>query len=223
MKREIDKEEKLPAFNLSSSELELLWDRLRELFDSEKGLRSRLHLTLPNEKLQFDDIEELRIYGRVRGRVMQFEIEFSQENRSVSVRSAAPIFRSAATVRVQADSDVWCAGAINVVQGIVLPNRTWYWWFANWPFLFTFFILSMLPWLFSWFGLTIFENMSPRVALAWFSVVLLLGFLAFTKDKLLPVATLTFTEEPNFVRRYGAEISLALGVVSIILAIVALV
>lgn len=127
MKREVEKEEKLPAFNLTASELELLWDRIRELFDSEKPLRSKLNLTLPNERLQFDGLEEFKSYGRVRGRVTQFEVEFSQGNKSVSIRSAAPIFRPSATVRAQADTDVWCAGAINTVQSVVQLNRTWYW------------------------------------------------------------------------------------------------
>jgi hypothetical protein len=223
MKREVENEQKLPAFALNAPELELLWARLTELFELEKPLRSRLHLTLPNEKLQFDGLDEVKSYGRVRGRVTQFEIEFSQESKSISVRSAAPIFRTAATVKARADSDVWCAGAINTVQTVIQPNRMWYWWFVNWPFLLTFFILSMVPWVAPWFGVITFKEASPRAALAWFSVVVLLGFLAFTKDKLLPAATLTFTDEPNFVRRYGAEISLVLGVISIILAIVALV
>ncbi|MES2352899.1 MAG: hypothetical protein V4568_00630 [Pseudomonadota bacterium] len=223
MKREVEKEQKLPAFALTGPELELLWGRLNELFEPEKPLRSRLHLTLPNEKLQFDGIDELKSYDRVRGRVTQFEIEFSQESKSISVRSAAPIFRSTATVKARADSDVWIAGAINTVQTVVQPNRAWYWWFVNWPFLLTFFILSLVPWASSWLGVVTFKDASPRVALAWFSVVLLLGFLAFTKDRLLPAAALIFTDEPNFVRRYGAEIGLVLGVISIILAIVALI
>jgi hypothetical protein len=223
MKREVENEQRLPAFALTAPELELLWERLIELFEPAKPLRSRLHLTLPNEKLQFDGMHEVKSYGRVRGRVTQFEIEFSQESKSISVRSADPIFRPTATVKVRADSDVWCAGAINTVQTVVQPNRTWYWWFVNWPFLLTFFILSMVPWLSSWLGLLTFKHAPPRVALAWFSVVLLLGFLALTKEKLLPAAALTFTDEPNFVRRYGAEISLVLGVISIILAIVALI
>jgi hypothetical protein len=222
MKREVEKEQKLPAFALTGSELELLWERLSELFEAGKPVRSRLHLTLPSEKLHFDGIEELKTYGRVRGRVTQFEIEFSQESRSISVRSAAPIFRPTATVRVRADSDVWCAGAINTVQTVVQPNRTWYWWFVNWPFFLTFFILSMLPWVLSWLGVMTFKDAPPRDALAWLSVMLLLGFFSFIKDKLLPAASLTFTDEQNFVRRYAAEISLVLGVISTILGIVAL-
>lgn len=223
MKREVEQEQKLPAFDLPGSELELLWARMSDLFERERPLRSKLHLTLPSEKLQFDGIDELKSYGRVRGRVTQFEIEFSQDSKSVSVRSAAPIFRPTATVKARAESDVWCAGAINIVQTVIQPNRTWYWWFVNWPFLLTFFILSLLPWVSSWLGVMTFKHAPPRVALAWFSVLLLLGFLAFSKDKLLPAAALTFTDEPNFVRRYGAEIGLVLGVISIILSIAAFV
>jgi hypothetical protein len=52
MKREVRREEKLPAFNLPVSELELLWQRMAELFDSSTSMRSSLSLRLPNERLQ---------------------------------------------------------------------------------------------------------------------------------------------------------------------------
>lgn len=223
MKREVEREEKLPAFDLQVSELELLWERVVELFESDKPIRSSIKLTLPNEKLQFDDLSELKSYGRVRGRVTQFRIEFSQGDRTISIKTGGVLFQPTPTVRVEAETDVWCAGAINTVQGVIQHNRMWYWWFVNLPFTFLFFVLSVAPVVGSWIGPTKVGAVPPKVALAWFSVVVLLGFLSFTKEKLLPAASITFSHELNFVRRYGAEISLVLGVISIVLAIVALV
>ncbi len=61
--------------------------------------------------------------------------------------------------------------------------------------------------------------MPIELSLAWFSAVIVLGYVSFLNDKLLPPASIIFTQELGFVRRYGSEIGLALGIVSFLFAI----
>jgi hypothetical protein len=222
MKREVQRQERLPAFNLSGTELDLLWQRMAELFEGDPPVRRKLKLKLPNERLQFDDLAELKTYGRVRGRVTQFELEFTQGSRTLAVRSGGTFLRPSPIVEAESESEIWCAGALEAVRGVVRANRAWYWWFERLPFTLLFFVLSLLPLISSWLGWTIFKDMAPKTAASWFSIVLLLGFLSFSKEKVLPPSSITFTEEQNFVRRYGAEIGLILGLISIVLGVAAL-
>lgn len=222
MKREVQRQERLPAFNLPSTELDLLWQRMEELFDGDPPVWRKLKLKLPNERLQFEDLAELKAYGRVRGRVTQFDLEFAQGSRSLAIRSGGTFLRPSPIVEAESESEIWCAGALEAVRSVVRANRAWYWWFERLPFTLLFFILSLLPLVSSWLGWSIFKDMAPKTAASWFSIVILLGFLSFSKEKVLPPSSITFTEEHNFVRRYGAEIGLILGLISVVLGVVAL-
>ena len=217
MKREIEREERLPAFDLQLGELELLWARLLELFDSNDKIISSITLSLPSEKLQFDSMAELKDYGKIRGRVTNFSLKASQRGRSVTVKTGG-LFNNVPTLKVEAETDIWCAGAVAAAMSIIRPNRVWYSWFIRAPIGLIFILLSLTPYVKSW----LFPKMAATptsLAVVWFVVVVLFGFLSVTKDKLLPAASLTFTKELGFIRRYGGELGLILGLVSLALAI----
>lgn len=220
MKRELEREERLPAFDVAAGDLELLWQRMSTLFDASQKVESSIDLSLRAEKLQFDSIEELKAYGQVKGRVTNFTLRMRQGKRSVTMRSGG-FFSSIPTVKAEAESEIWCAGAIEAVTGVVRTRRVWYAWFIHSPIGLTFFLLALAPSLQSWL-IPQLGPMPKPLALAWFGVVVVFGFLAFTKDKLLPPAAITFTSELGFIRRYGAELGLVLGVVSLILTIYSL-
>lgn len=217
MKREIEREVRLPAFELHLGELELLWQRLFELFDAKEEINSSINLSLPSEKLQFDSIAELKEYGQLRGRVTKFSLRLSQGGRSVSLKTGG-LFNNFPTLKAEAESDVWCAGAVEAVMRVVRANRLWYSWFIFAPLGLIFFLVAVTPALMSWL-LPRFGAMPTPVTLVWLAVLVLFGILWFAKDRVLPAAALTFTTELGFVRRYGAELGLALGVLSILLAL----
>ena len=79
MKREIAREERLPAFDLSVPDLQSWWERMVGLFDASQKLQASIDLSLPFEKLQFDSLEELLAYGQVKGRVTDFTLRIRQE------------------------------------------------------------------------------------------------------------------------------------------------
>lgn len=217
MKREIQREVRLPAFSLLIGELELLWQRMTDLFQTDEGVRASINLSFPTEKLQFDSIAELQEFGKLRGRVTNFSLKVAHGSRSVVVQTGG-LFNNTPTLRVEAESDVWCAGAIEAVFSVIRPNRVWYSWFVRAPLTLLFLVLALAP--------TVVSKFFPKMpampiglVVTWLSVVVVLGYVSYSKDKLLPEASLVFTQELGFIRRYGSELGLLLGLVSLILAI----
>lgn len=214
MKREVEREIRLPAFALQLGELELLWQRMQQLFESADPKKEAIDFSLPSERLHFDSLEELKAYTQIRGRVTNFTLTISQRNTSVTVKTGG-LFSNVPTLKVEGDSDIWCAGAVEAVMSVIMRNRLWYWWLIRAPITLLFLLAALAPTLYNWV-ISKELKMSAPVAIAWLSVVLALGFISFTKEKLLPTAALIFTNDLGFVRKYGAEIGLALGVISLL-------
>jgi hypothetical protein len=214
MKREVEREVRLPAFALQMGEMELLWQRMQQLFESTMTRKESIELSLPSERIQFDSLDELKAYKQIRGRVTNFTLRISQGSTSVTVKTGG-LFSNVPTLKAEGDSDIWCAGAVEAVISVVLRNRMWYWWLIRAPLMLLFVLAAMTPYLHNWL-LSRELKMSPVVAMAWLSIVFTLGFIAFTRDRLLPTAALVFTNDLGFIRRYGAELGLALGVISLI-------
>ncbi len=188
-----------------------------DLFPSDEEIRASINLSFPTEKLQFDSIAELQEYGKLRGRVTNFSLKVTHGNRSVIVQTGG-LFNNTPTLRVEAESDVWCAGAIEAVLSVIRPNRVWYSWFVRAPLTILFITLALAP--------TMLSKLFPKLpampiglAVTWLSIVVVLAYVSYSKDKLLPEASLVFTQELGFIRRYGSELGLLLGLVSLMLAI----
>lgn len=217
MKREVQREVRLPAFALFQGELEHLWQRMRELFEGETGIRTSINLSLPNEKLQFESVADLKAYVGLKGRVTDFSLEILQGDRSVKVKSGG-LFSSVPTVTVKAESDAWCAAAIHVVMSVIKANRVWYSWIVRLPLGIIYFLLCLTIVALAW--------LSPKAltastvsTLSLFFALLVFGFLTFFKATLLPSASLIFTRELGFIRQYVGEISLVLSIVALVLAL----
>lgn len=217
MKIEVEREIRLPAFELERGDLELLWQRMTALFESGTSLRSTISLSLPSQRLTFDSLQELSDYQMLRGRVTKFSLEIRQNNRLVAL-STGGLFSTAPLLKVQGDSDVWCAGAIEAVVNVITQRRVWYFWLVRFPFTSVFFLLGIIPWIKAGpFGT--YPNIPTSLLLSWITITCLFGYFSFFKDRLLPVATITFTREMGFVRKYGSELGLILGVISLALAV----
>jgi hypothetical protein len=217
MKREVRKEVRLQAFTLSLAQLEVLWVRILAVFDSKADLRRTIKFALPGEKLEFESSTEVQQYSSLRGRITDFSLSVEGGGRSVTVRSGG-LFSSVPSLVVEGESDIWCAGAAEAVLAVVRTNRVWYFWFVRLPLTLIFFALSLAPTAASWLFPKA-PHMSPGLAASWFLTVMLFGYLSFFKDKLLPSASVVITQELGFVRRYGAEIGLILGVISLVVSV----
>lgn len=217
MKREVERELSLPAFGLERGDLKLLWQRVLGLFDSATPVASTLALTLPNERLTFESIAEMNSYVNLRGRVTRFTLEVRQAGRSVQIKSGG-IFSTTPTLKVAGESDIWCAGAIEAVMHVVQTRRTWYFWFARLPYFPASMFCAALPWL-KLGPFATFPQVSPWLTLSWLFTTVLLIYLSLFHERVLPRASITFTKELGFLRRYAGEIGLLLGVLSIALSI----
>jgi hypothetical protein len=78
MKREVEREIRLPAFALEPGELELLWQRMQQLFTANTPKKEAIALSLSSERLHFDSLGELKAYTQIRGRVTNFSLSLSQ-------------------------------------------------------------------------------------------------------------------------------------------------
>lgn len=220
MKREVERERRLPAFDISKDELAVLISRMREVFDGSSPVNISIEFSMESEKIQFDSVEELKAYGAIRGRVTNFSIRMSQGKRKVVVKTGG-LFSSIPTVKAEAETEIWCAAAIEAVESVLRNNKVWYGWFIFLPLGTIQFFLAVGPWIAYYFFPEV-KNAPGSLYLTWGVVMLLLTVLSYPGSKLLPPAAITFTNELGFVRRYGAEIGLVLGVVSTILGIISL-
>jgi len=218
MKRQVEREVRLSAFALERGDLELLWERMLALFDSngEQPIRASISLSIPSERLTFDSIEELNSYTALRGRIVRFSLRIQQGNRSVFL-STGGVFFTTPTLKVDGDSDIWCAGAIEAVVHVVRNCRVWYFWLVNFPFTIVFMVLAFSPWL-KQGPFRAFPEMPVPALLSWFVITTLFGYFAIFKERLLPTASITLTRELGFIRRYSGELGLILGVLALILA-----
>ena len=121
MKREVEREVRLSAFELERGDVELLWQRMLALFDAGSPIRSKISLSLPSERLTFDSIQELTDYHSLRGRVTKFSFEMRQGQRVVVISSGS-LF-AAPTLKVEGESDIWCASAIEAVVHVIRQRR----------------------------------------------------------------------------------------------------
>jgi len=147
MKREVEREIRLPAFSLELGEIELLWQRMQKIFNSEKPLHESIELSLPSERLNFDSLVELKDYAQIRGRFTNFSLSISQGDASVVIKTGG-LFSNVPTLKVIGESDIWCAGAVEAVMSVIQRNRLWYWWILRLPTTLLFFIGAFGPYIF---------------------------------------------------------------------------
>lgn len=218
MKREVSREKVLPAFSIEIGDLELLWGRLLAQFDKPEDVYGYIEITLPSESLEFKTITELREYSALRGRVTKFKLWLSQGGRRVSFRSST-FLGSQPEVSACADSEAWCAGAIETVYSFMQANKLWYSWFVSAPIGWVFFIFANIPNIAPLF-LPKGESLDKPVFVAWLSITITLGILYLVRSKLLPSSILVITREEGIIRRHLGELSLLVAIISAILTVV---
>lgn len=218
MKREVSREKVLPAFLIGIGDLELLWGRLLDLFDRPEEVNCTLDITLPSESLEFNSVAELKSYSALQGRVTNFKFWLSQDGRRVSLRSSSFI-GSRPIVSASADSEAWCAGAIETVYSLLQANKIWYSWFVSAPIGWIFIVIANIPNI-ALLVLPKGESFDKAASVAWVTVTIVCGFLYLVRAKLLPSSVLVITHEEGFIRRHIGELSLLMAIISVILTVV---
>jgi len=218
MKREVEREKKIPAFSINLGELEALWERLLALFNNTENVYGSIEIALSKEKLEFDNIEELKEYPDLKGKITDFSISLLKDSRRVYLRSGS-FFNPKSVVRASAETEAWCAGTVETVISFLRSYKVWYSWLAYAPLGWILFAYaSIIP--------AIAINILPKGAIGKVSIIgylftlFALAFLYFYKFRLFPSASLRITDEENFIKRYSSELSLIIALLSVILTIV---
>lgn len=219
MERKVDRERKLSAFEIDLGDLEALLQRLCQLFDSQAVVRCKIEISLKQESLTFKSVDEIKEYGALKGSVAKFFIRiFDMNCRSISVSSGCRIFYQA-TVSANAESEAWCAGAIETVTSFLQTKRVWYHWFAAWPYTVLILIMAGIPYA---IGKIIekdfFKNKS--FAIGWLITMLLFAILSISRERFFPAGSLTITSDESFLRRKASELTLIIAIISALLTII---
>lgn len=218
MKREVERERKIPAFSIGIGELEVLWGRLTALFENHEKIYSSIDIQLPSETLEFSNIEELKQYSNLKGEIRKFSLTLSRSGRRISIRSSG-FFEPQAVVRTTAETEAWCAGAIETAYSFLQSHKVWYHWFVSAPIGWILIFLANIP--------TAAVLLLPKGStidkiayIAWLATLIALGILYVFRGKLFPAAVLRITDEESFIRRHSAELSLVIALLSAVLTVV---
>lgn len=217
MKREVEREIRVTAFSLERGDLELIWKRLMALFDPTQSIRKKIAIQIPSEKLTFESIEELLDYSSLRGIVTKFSIEMRQGQREVTLSSGS-MFSNTPTLKVEGESDIWCAGALEAVNQVVSQRRVWYYWMMNIPYTLIFILMLILPWL-KIGPFSNFPNIAPPLMFSWIIAMVFFGYFSQYRNQVLPAASIVFSKDLGFFRRYAGELGLFLGVLAILMSL----
>jgi hypothetical protein len=221
MKREVSRDKYLPAFSLDLDDLQLLLSRLLPLFSENDTIYSSIELELRRETLEFKNVEEIREYNGLRGRITNFRFYLSQGEKKISVRSGL-ILDSRPSVRTSSSNEAWCAGAVETVSSFVQSRRQWYFWFVSWPIVLILVVFGNLP-LLAKVVLPKAMHLQGMAYYSWLLLMLALLFLYFAKGSLLPSASIIITREDGFLRRHIGELSLLVAIGSAVLTVIGMV
>ncbi len=223
MKKEIDRQRKLPGFSIGVGDLELLWNRMLALFDNEERIFQSLKIELRSETLGFNSVEELKRYGELKGQVSSFSIWLSGKDMRVSIHTArfwlglGGLSYKKAIVNATSSSGAWVAGALDTVYSFLASHKVWYRWVVAAPLGWILIILLNIPAAMELSGWGAFGFRSGAFIIGWFSTLIALGFLFVFRGKLFPAATLRITEEEGFIRKHIPELSLIIALLSAVL------
>lgn len=214
MKREVQRERKIPAFSISVGELEVLRNKLASLFARPEEVYCSINIELSNETLEFRNIEELKEYSELKGVIAKFSFVLSQDGRRVWV--GRNFFESQACVRATAETEGWCAAATETVCSFLQSYKLWYHWFIPLPF---------------WWMLLLFNipniglvfpsfSISKAVSASLFITLIPFLFIYLFRNKLFPSSVLRVKNEENFISRHTAQLSLLIAVITLLVTLV---
>ncbi|WP_340124607.1 hypothetical protein [Methylobacter svalbardensis] len=199
--------------------LEGLWNKLCALFDSE-SVHSSIKIELPSEELRFCNIEELKKYSDLPNKIDKFSIwlndmDYSKGEKNLSITTKG-FLDNKNTVHAQADSEAWCAGAIETTYTYLNTYKVWYSWFNNAPVGWYLFFAVNIPNICYFFLPRELLSTIKTELLIWTLAIITIGFLFVFKAKLFPGSLLIIKNNESWIRKNSAEIGLTLGLLSFI-------
>jgi hypothetical protein len=220
MKREVTRKKNLPAFHLDMAELELLWNKVIQLFDAPEQVYVSLSFEMKGEKFDFNNIDELRTYQGLPVTLKRFSLWFSQGGNHISIGTVLT-FGDTPEVRASGKTEAWCAGAVETVSTFMSQHRIWYYWFLVAP---VGWLLTLV--LYSAFPLAILIPKDYKIPIgavvAWCALIFTLLLLYASRARLLPLCVLELRPEQNFWRKYSTELTIFLAATSAVISLITL-
>jgi len=218
MKREIERERKLTSYKIDIADLEVLLDRLLKLFPVPEEVRFSICINLKNERLEFDNIDELKDYDSLKSEITNFTLWLSKNDKRIILR-AGGFLRGQGTIEVTADNEAWCAGVIETASSFLQGHRLWYHWLISSPLGLILYLFIFLP--------TMLGEFLPKdtyipklIIFAWGSIALTLAVLYIARAKLFPASIIVVRKEEGFFQRNASQLSLLMAIVTAVLTII---
>lgn len=217
MKRSVRRVVDLPPFSIGLAELCLIWARLEPLFDGDKDKSFYVDVEFDDETITLESIEELTSTPYPRSKTSSFTLHCHGTERGLHIYTPPHSGRQPRLI-ITSESEVWVAGAREVVLNIIDQNRSWHHWLR--PRALDWAVLALLMVAAGALAFSIGTNRwaqatDPRT-LGLAGSALVLAWLLLGRRRLLPAATLRLKDAESFWRRYSVELTLALALLSVI-------
>jgi hypothetical protein len=214
MKKEIVKSATAPAFSVDLAELEVLEERVLELFGADDRAMVSIDFCINNETLKFSSVDDLKEYSDLSGNVPEFNFYIgSGLSKSISISNKS-IFSVKPSIWINGEDSVWVASAMETVMSFLSAHKRWYSWILSFPTMLFFYCYAVfMP------GTIVFVT-GPTIGamqlIGLVSVALVVLCMFFFRKKILPPATLKFTDEQSLLKRYGLELTLLMAFLSMV-------
>lgn len=222
VKRKIQRQVKLPPFRCDVAAFVTLIDDLCRHCDQGGAANVAITVGFEHEELKFDTAGELLEFPWARDSISKVGVLVWPEDYrgpDISLR-LGDSYELRGTISATSDSEGWNAGATEIGLAFARRHRRWYpasRSVAMIPLFATVVALSMA--MSHWFGV------SPGSATYYIflgPVAVLVGRYAFdATDWLFPGATIVVRDHERLLRRYSVEITVALGIATLAVALLA--
>ena len=191
-------------------------------FPDPANVHTSLTLKMPAETLTFESVGELLAYNGLPDKVNRVSLWLHGDGKHISLRSPSYAW-SRAEVSVGAESEAWCAGAVETVYAFLANHKASYHWFVALP------LGWMLILLFNAFPVSILLiqkfflpdlRIPAATGYAWIALCVSITILYVSRGALFPATTLKIRESRGFFRRNVGELGLLVAVVSAILSVI---
>ncbi len=217
MKRKTSERKNLRSFRITLSEFEILERDLRALFTED--VHSHVSVERRGEELTFDSVDELRKEEQVLPSAVEVFSFWanswtSGDNRRVHLSTS----HRAPSVSAEAPDLAWCAAAVAVCKEVSERGQRWYWWLRRWHFWLLAFSAGIAPSVLR-MGFQIDSMSTVTGAASWGVLLVVLWAIYFAFWRIFPAATLVVRAEENWFKRYSPELTLALSLAAIVMAL----
>ena len=223
MKTSFSRSKKLSSVKLDQVELSMLLSKLSSIHHNADDISYSIKMKKGNDSLEFYGPEDMEAhFSEIPSRLEEVSIHTFSNKNHIMIDMGNP-WPATSTVRASGEKESWCAGAVEEVSSYFRSKRSWYSFFNTLPtgwFLAGYatmpYILENILGLEKWYSNT-------NIALAYILSVVLLGILFLSRSFLLPRVKIETDKKQSFVKKYAAELSLFVAIITLVVTAIGVV